>query len=324
MFKKEMLSFDIGTYSTKVVLGKGNKNKVMIKEAFSFPTPVGAVEDGEILNSAPLKEEILRKLDEKNIYTDKALFTIASTKAITRELTLPYINEKKMEAMVPYELPKHLPIAVDNYVIKHLTLDIFKEENIKKAHILVIALPKHIVKKYWDLCTELEMEPTILTLHGIGGGGFFSQKAFANETLALIDLGHASINCNIVSEGKLVFNRIVSTAGLKVSPEKFANYDKNISPVSYSRNVEATINKWLEEIKLVFRFYFSLQNKSQIDRIILLGGAANIPNMAEYFEERLERPTTVLQENENVIYRGYNESFSLNQYFNAISALSLD
>ena len=54
-----------------------------------------------------------------------------------RELTLPYVNEK-MEAMVPYELPKHLPISIENYVIKHLTLDVFKEDNIKKSRMLVI------------------------------------------------------------------------------------------------------------------------------------------------------------------------------------------
>ena len=327
MFNKEVLSFDIGTYSTKVVLGKGMKNKVMIKDAFSFPTPVGAVEDGQIINAIPLQEEILKILDQKKIYTNKAIFTLASSKAITRELTLPYVNEKKMAAMVPYELPKHIPIAVDNYIIKHLTLDIFKEENLKKAHILVIALPKYIVKKYWDLSWELEIEPTVLTLHGVGAVGFFPPKSpFTGEpeTIALIDLGHASINCNIISEGKLVFNRFVSTAGLKVSPDKFANYDKDISPTNYNRNVKATIDKWLEEIKLVFRFYFSLQNKSKIDRIVLSGGAAKFDNLAAYMEEKLEIPTSVLEDKDRIIYKGKEETFPVNQYFNALSALLLN
>ena len=35
MFNKEVLSFDIGM-QYKVVLGKGMKNKVMIKDTFSF------------------------------------------------------------------------------------------------------------------------------------------------------------------------------------------------------------------------------------------------------------------------------------------------
>ena len=48
MLNKQILSFDIGTYSTKVVLGKGSGNKATIKEAFSFPTPAGTVEDGQI------------------------------------------------------------------------------------------------------------------------------------------------------------------------------------------------------------------------------------------------------------------------------------
>ena len=212
MLNKQLLSFDIGTYNTKVILGKGSGNKVIIKEAFTFPTPTGTVEDGQIIDFEPLKLEILKNLDERNIFTDKAILTLASTKAIMRELTLPYVNERKMAAMVPYELPKHLPISIDNYIIKHQTLDVFKEENIKKSRVLVIALPKQIVKKYWDLCNGLEIEPIALTVHGIGAGNFFLQKSEATgqpETVALIDLGHSSINCNIVSNGKFVFNRIV-------------------------------------------------------------------------------------------------------------------
>ena len=319
MFNKEVLSFDIGTYSTKVVLGKGMKNKVMIKEAFTFPTPVGTVEDGQIINSLPLKEEILKNLDERGIYVNKAVFTLASTKAITRELILPFANEKKLEAMVPYELSKQLPITVDNYVIKYLLLDVFVEDKTKKAHVLVIALPKYIVKQYWDLCTELEIEPTFLTLHGVSAIGLFPpQKSVITgqpETIALIDLGHSSINCNIISKGNFVFNRIISTVGMKVSLDKLTNYDKGAKEV---------INKWLEEIKMILRFYYSLDSNKDVDKIILLGGSANINNITSIFEEKLERPTTILEDNEGVIYKGNNEDFSLNQYFNAVSALTLN
>ncbi len=326
MLKKQTLSFDIGTNLTKVVIGKGNANKVVIKEAFSFPTPMGTVEDGQIVDSAVLKQEILKKLDEKNIFTEKAVFTFASTKAIMRELTLPYVNEKKMEAMVPYELPKHLPISVENYVIKHLTLDVFKEDNIKKSRILVIALPKQLVKKYWDLCIDLEIEPIVMTLHGIGAGGFFQQKSEVTgepETVALIDLGNSSINCNIISNGKLVFNRIISTVGMKTNLEKLANIDKDLSPTNYEKIVKDAFDKWLDEIKLVFRFYYSLKGRREIERVVLLGGASNIKDIALYFEDKLEKTTMVLQDNGRIIYKGNDDDFKLNQYFNAASALSL-
>lgn len=327
MFKKEMLAFDIGTYNTKVVLGVGKKNKVIIEDAFSLPTPVGAIEDGQIVNAQVLREEILKILDQKGIYTSKAAFSLASSKAITRELVLPYVNEKKMAAMVPFELPKHIPIAVENYVIKHVTIDVFRDESIKKARVLVIALPKHIVRRYWDLSWDMEMQPTVLTLHGIAAAKFFpeiSPLTGESETVALIDLGHISINCNIISEGKLIFNRIVSTAGFKITPDEFKNYDKDISPTSYNRNVKSTIDKWLEEIKLIFRFYYSLKDKNEIDRVVLLGGVANFEDLAMYMAEKLEIPTSVLLENERVVYRGKSSEFQLNEYFNALSALLLN
>lgn len=327
MLNKEMLAFDLGTYCTKVVLGKARKSQLVVKDAFVFPTPMGTVEDGQIINLPSLKEGILKKLDEKDIYTNKAVFTLASTKVITRELILPYVSEKKMAAMVPYELPKHLPITVDNYVIKHLTLDVFTEEKSKKSRVLVIALPKVIVRKYLDLCTELEIEPIALTVHGIGAAGFFRQKSLISgqmETVALIDLGHSGINCNIISEGKLIFNRIISTVGMKVSLDKLAKMNLDFSSTHYDKSLKEMVAKWLEEIKMVFRFYYSLENNKKIDQIMLIGGASNIPNIISSFEEKLDTPTIILRDNIRINYKGNDEGFALNQYFNAVSALSLN
>lgn len=326
MFKKQILSFDFGTCNTKVVLGKRNNNGVTVKDAFSFETPEGTIEDGQILNLGLLKEEILKNLDERNIFTNSAVFSLASTKAIVREVTLPYPNEKKMAAMVPYEMSKQLPISADNYVIDHVTLDVFKEENIKKARILAIAIPKQIVKAYWNLCSGLEIEPIALTLHGIEAGNFFTDKSVVTgqmETIALLDIGYASINCNIISGGKLVFNRIISTVGMKTRPEKLENIDKKLSPVNYDKYVRETMDKWLEEIKLVFRFYFSLSGRSEIEKIVLIGGATSIQDIAPYFEEKLEKQTFILENKPRISYKGKSDDFQLNHYFNAVCALKL-
>ena len=105
--------------------------------------------------------------------------------------------------------------------------------------------------------------------------GFSQQKSEVTgepETVALIDLGNSSINCNIISNGKLVFNRIISTVGMKTNLEKLANIDKDLSPTNYEKIVKDAFDKWLDEIKLVFRFYYSLKGRREIERVVLLGG----------------------------------------------------
>lgn len=320
MLNQEILSFDIGTCNTKVVMGKGTRNNVIVNRAFTFKTPTGTIEDGQILDSKTFKKELLNRLQERKISCKLATFSIASTKAIMREIVLPYVNDKKMEAMVPFELTKQLPITIEDYIIKFITLDVFSEEKIKKSRIQVIALPRHIATRYWELCNELELKPVALSLHATGATPFFKDKPAlynSEETVALIDFGYSSINCSIIAKGKLLFNRILLT-------EELTEIDgQDILLDSFDEKLREGIDKRLEEIKLVFQFYISLKNQNKIDRIILLGGGSKIRNIEKYVEEKLDRPVSILKENVKIAVKG-NGEFPLYQYFNAISALSMN
>ena len=141
----------------------------------------------------------------------------------------PYVNEK-MAAMVPFELL--YSIAVEKYVIKHVTM-MFSEENIKKAQFWSL-LPKHVVQKV-GLSWDLEMQPTVLTLHSVRE--FFRNITINREieTVALIDLGHLSIIV-ILLVRKINFNALFLQPGLKLRMN--LELYKDISPTSYNRNVK--------------------------------------------------------------------------------------
>jgi type IV pilus assembly protein PilM len=306
---QEKISFDIGSYNTKVILGEGTKNNVTIRNAFTFKTPNASVEDGQIINYDLLKNRIINILIEKKVKTKAAVFSIASTKAIMRELVFPYAKGNKLESMIPYELSKHTPITVDDYIIKYINLEEFNDENkIKKARVLVVALPKYIVKSYFDLCNELGLTPQSLTMHAADAGRFLKVggKEQDEMTIALIDLGHSGINCSIIDRGKLSLNRIIST-GLNDIGEKIEEAE--------------SIEKCLEEIKLVFRFYLSLKNGNKIDQVILLGGNSNLKHIDGYIEDKLDRPVNILRKIPGIKYAGKDKEFMLNLYFNAASAL---
>lgn len=318
MLNKDKIAFDIGTYSTTVVVGSGSNNKILIKDAFSFKNPDGLVEDGHIKDLDILKEEILNHLLDRRIRTKNAVFTIASTKTIMRELILPYAPANKIEAMVPFELAKHLPITVDDFIIKFIPLEIIKEKKVRSIRIMAIALPKYLVKRYWELCNSMELKPLALTIHLAGATELLqNKKDNSQETLALLDLGYSSINCSIIQGGKLMFNRLITIGKKELS--QTGDDDKSLD----DPQVKAAIDKWVEEIKLVTRFYISLKNGNRIDKVILYGGGANIDNIANYMAERLERPVHVLRGVNRIRYKGIGE-FPLNLYFNAATALLLN
>jgi type IV pilus assembly protein PilM len=319
MFNKDKIAFDIGTYSTTVVVGNSSQNSILIKDAFSFRNPEGLVDDGHILDPDSLKEEIINHLQDRRFKTKNAVFTIASTKTIMRELVLPYAPQNKIEAMVPFELAKHLPITVEDYIIKYMPLEVFIENKVKNIRLMTVALPKFMVKKYLELCHGIALNPLALTIHMAGASKILQhskKKDNTQETLALLDLGYSSINCSIIQNGKLVFNRLVS-----INKKDFSDMEKEQS--MDDQKVVAVIDKWIDEIKKVSRFYISLKNGNRIDQVILFGGGAAINNIANYMAEKLERPVHVLRGVNRIRYKGIGQ-FPLNLYFNAATALLLD
>ena len=317
MLNKDKIAFDIGALNTRVVVGTGTKNQITIKDAFTFKTPANSVEDGHILDVNLLRDEILNQLEERRIKAKAAVFSLSSTKMIMRELILPYAPAHKIEAMVPFELAKHLPITVEDFIIKFIPLEVIKEKKQKNLRIMAIALPKYVVRRYWDLCTEMEIKPLVLTLHVAGATGLLQkQNDDSGETVALLDLGYANINCSIIQGGKLVFNRIIPIGKKEIK-------ENDSEDLLNDSKVQAIIDKWLEEIKLVSRFYISLKSGNRIDKLVLLGGGSKIRNIAQYMGEKLEKPVLILRENSRIKYKGF-DSFPLNLYFNAATALLLN
>lgn len=55
---RNVIAFDMGTSSIKVVEGKFYKEKLSINKLIEIPTPEGVIADGEILNTQMLQDAI--------------------------------------------------------------------------------------------------------------------------------------------------------------------------------------------------------------------------------------------------------------------------
>ena len=64
--------------------------------------------------------------------------------------------------MVPFELAKHLPITVEDYIIKYMPLEVFIENKVKNIRVMTVALPRFMVKKYLELCNGIALNPLAL------------------------------------------------------------------------------------------------------------------------------------------------------------------
>ena len=349
LFDNNVLSIDIGTYDTKMVLGKQQNKIIHVEDAWMIKTPENAFYNGQIVEIERLQNEISRSLMKRNIKTKKVICTVESTSIITREITLPITKSQEMQSMVQYEMEQYLPIMLSEYVVEYKILEELIEDNIKKARVLVVALPKSIAEKYFNLVRDIDLQPVALDIHSNAVAKLFSSVLYVNnenssldKTVAIIDLGHNNINVSIITKGVAQFNRLITFGGkdidinlansFNLSLEEAENRkietcnlkdlnSMNASVAMMNEEVKTAVDFWGQEIQRIFQYYTSRGAQNSIDEIYLCGGSANLKGVPRYMEEYFNLPTFFITNISSIKTGIVARNIELGRYLNSIGAI---
>lgn len=350
MINKNIISIDIGTSKTKLVVGNYSRKNINILNMVSFITPSSSINDGRIIDLNKLKDTIKETLDRLEIRSNKVIFTLDSTAIITRELTLPYAKDEDLKKVLDFEIYQHFPTDLGEYIIQAKRLENFEEDGVKKTKVLVAALPKFIVKTYLELTNSLGLEPIALDVHFNGISKLFNSGISINnklidknQTVAIIDLGYENINVNIINKNILRFNRLLTVGGKeinsgiannfnftpeeaeKVKLEQATFEDDNGSSlyVAIENVIRGCIDNWLEEIQRIFKFYTSRSPENRINKIYLCGGHASLKNINKYFQVFFNIPTEKIETISSIsISNNESNDIPIDTFLNAISAIA--
>ncbi|AOT68175.1 type IV pilus assembly protein PilM [Geosporobacter ferrireducens] len=347
--EKELLSLDIGTYSLKIVIGKIDKDMIMLDKAFTVPIPSDLYQDGQIINIQKLKDVIEGTLEANKIRTKSVVCTLESSTIITREIVLPMVKPQELKEMVRYEIQQYLPIELEQYVIQYKLLEEFKEGDTKHANIWVAALPKTIVESYLSLLESLNLKPVALDIHSNTVAKIIDSNcqinkaaAISDKTVALIDLGHHHMNVTILDNGSFKFNRLLNMGGKdietnlsnfldfsveqakikKLEASDISEIEGDYSEESRTLNIiKSSIDTWIDEIERVFKYHTTRSTGNKIDEIYLFGGSANQTGIEKYMEESVNIPTYKIKTISNVNTSGIKGNIDLTGYINALGAM---
>ena len=343
---KKVVSFDIGSSTIKIAVGKYDNNKVSIEKLIDVITPDGAVNDGIIQNIDSLADIIKFTLDQNKIVVKDAICTSNSSMIINRELNIPKVDESEIDTVVHFEIQQYLPINLDDYIVQCIILDEFKDQfdSSEKYKVNVIAYPQKMARGYYELLNKLELQPHALDVtHNSINKLVDITKTInirdidKNSTVAFVDMGSSSIKVNIYKKGKLDFTRIIKVGGndidfelsqelnMSIKSTESMKIDKdNISEAEYKEKVNSIINKvvknWLVDIERILQFYKNKNMGNTIDSIFIYGGSSNISGLKEAFESAF----TISTEKINAISSVENAKSleePIEEYINAIAAI---
>lgn len=357
---KPLIVFDIGSKTTKLVMGRFKGSRISIEAMNGSVNGKGSAYDGKILNLAEMSRVGKKLMSVSSLKLKEAVFTVESSMLIRRDMDIPNVPESDVLGLVSNELRQYLPIDINSYILQVKLIGNVKEDGVQKKRIAVAALPKDIAEGFVNFSDTLGLDRNAMDINSNAleklimlENSVNRDSEFLDKNVVFIDMGHSFFNVAFYSNGKYLFNRMIPIGGKMVDsaiaerkriseeeaePIKIANAakystldlmhrfskSKDLPQSSEDKVLYDTKNiydKWANEISQVLKFFTTRDRKNTIDEIYLYGGCSFISGIDQYFERILKYPTKTFS-NFKCIEAGSNEiNKTILNYMNCIGAI---
>ncbi|NLK20903.1 MAG: type IV pilus assembly protein PilM [Epulopiscium sp.] len=310
---QSLLGIEIGNNNMKVVQGT-RKGKILNLLNYGIqPTPLGAVRDGFIVDMDAVYYSISELLKKKKITEQNAAIIVQGTSIITRDVVMPYMEEKELRNILDFQKDEYFPIDVSDYQTDFKILNEMETEEGKQLNVLLVAAPNNMIATSLELMNRLKLRAKYIDIASNAISKLYGYKSMASEieepfSIMILDIGGQTTTATILSETNILFSRTIlygfdelnqiivnefgeedyeqiemfkmkyaaiHTAESGGSADLYGNLISNIIKPAIDNNLIQEISRFLE-------FYYSRSNARRIKTIYLVGGGSYLKNLDKY------------------------------------------
>lgn len=333
----KILSIEIGYSLTRICEMDYRAKSPRIYKYVSMPTPQGAVEDGYLADNVEFAMNLKNVLMENKIRTRQAVFSVASSKIATREVTLPMVKMNQMESLVKANASEYFPIDLSEYEIAHLVLGVVKgDEKGDRYKVMVMAAGKSLIAGYERFATQAGLR--LLSVDYSGNSIYqIMRNECKEETEMVIKVDERSAIATVIHNQNLVLQRNLlqgvddaiqtlmhspasEKKGYREALEQLKGktcikvalsentkiveneelVDESEKAVALRREITESLATLVNNVARVADLYNSKNVDTPIKRIRLVGLGADISGLSKLFTNELGIRTTVMNNLESI------------------------
>lgn len=310
------VGIDIGSRLIKIVEIESNSKGWSVTSAKVGPTPKDAVKDGIVLNVVDVSEQIRSMLREYGSKATSAVMAISGSQVIVRNVKSPKMPEERLRKSIKFEAARYVSASVENSVVEFEILGDAAEPG--QMNVMVVAAPQDMIDSRVRVCEAAGLEPLVVDIESFSLirslVDFNSTDQYLARTTAIIDMGAAHTDVNIINKGDFALTRSIPIAGdaftnavksgIAGSFEEAEEIKLNLAekcPIDSPeiadpankgwRAVQPVLDELIREIRRSINYYQSQfpenQTDSMIDKIVLTGGSSRIPGLDKYMSTML-------------------------------------
>ncbi|MCM1325487.1 MAG: pilus assembly protein PilM [Bacteroidales bacterium] len=329
----KVVGVEIGNTITRICEMDFRTKNPKVYKYFCIPTPQGALEDGFVRDNAAMVPALKRALTENKIKTKQVVFTVTSSKIVTREITVPPMKEAQVGGYVKSNANDYFPIDLSNYEIAHVVLGVDKvEAGGNSFRVMAIAAGKDLILGYSKLAAEcglrlicvdyagnsiyqimkseggadaklvvkVEDSSTIASI--IGGGNMMLQRNLSHGfERAIKALMESSDFYDVGGEGE-AFRKMCQEPCIKVVLnentkvlERDEVYGETEAEAESRKRITGTFSQLVGNLLRMIELYSTKNADNPVKEIVLVGLGSEIKGLSKLLANELGMPTKVIR-----------------------------
>jgi type IV pilus assembly protein PilM len=324
MFSQTKLGLGVELTPERINIAQLQKLKTGAKlnALVSVPVPEGAIQDGRIMDATAIADAIRQGLSEKKIKLKQAASAVPVGEAVIRLIKLPAeLDDFELRDMVlNQEAALYLPFPREEADVDFQKLGTtIDEDGIERVEILLVATQKETTQSYMSVFSQAGLQLSVLEV-----SSFALMRSIRNqlqhfgigETVALVDIEFDGTEISIVMDGIPQFNRkipigthqmqdaisramnlpssmgvdLLSTMTVPVGPVDSGVGATNPSAAAILR----VLGDLSDELRRSIDFYLNQGDNMEISQILLAGPGAGLGQIDDFFTQRLNLTTTLV------------------------------
>jgi type IV pilus assembly protein PilM len=307
-----LIGVDISSSSVKFVeLEDAGRGRYRIERYIIEPLAKDAVVDGNIMNLDDVSDSFKRGWKKLNSRVRNVALALPTAAVITKKISVPAgQREEELELQVETEANQYIPFALEEVNLDFQVLgpsptipdDIEvliaasrKEKVEDRVAAAEAAGLKAIVVDIESHATEAAFD---LIAKGLPDGG-------RDQTIAIVDVGTNLMTVAILRNGESIYQREQPFGGQQLTQEIQRHFGLTVEeaeiakrngglPENYEMEVlQPFMDNLALEVARVLQFFFTSTQYTSVDRLLLAGGCAAIPDLDAAVSRRTQVPTVV-------------------------------
>ncbi len=297
------VGLDLGSHEFKgVELKKTKKEQKELVTYSSAPAPPHFLASDSEVDWAAYSKALEKFYTEAGFSTKNVVAALPESQVFTRVISVPKMSGKELKTAMKWEAEQYIPISLEEVSLDYQVIGNAAKLS-DKMDVLLVAAPLTLTKKYLKIVSSAKLKTAGLETETLATARSLVGLDSSSPTTLVVSIGAATTDISIVSGGFIRFTRSISTGGeafaravsqelgfeIGRAREYMRSYGLEESQLEgkVMKAIKPIFDVVVSEIKRSIAYYTAHRKNDLIKRVIVSGGAANLPGVLVYLAATL-------------------------------------